>query len=93
MYLITTDRANEERDCTDALKQLEQAASDIGELVQTVDAFSEWWLQMDTMLNSVEAQVGELRADKIVKLRVITAQRGWGKVKSMYLEYKIKVSG
>jgi hypothetical protein len=56
-----------------------------------VDQFADWWLQMDTMLEAVENKVGQLQANRIVKLRVKSIKSGWGEVKAEYLNYKIMV--
>jgi hypothetical protein len=60
-------------------------------IVQNVDQFADWWLQMDTMLEAVENKVGQLQANHIAKLRVKSIKSGWGEVKAEYLNYKIKV--
>lgn len=77
----------------DAVTQLQAAAADILTLVGYVDGFSDWWLEMDTMLGAVEKKSDELRPERVVKLRVVTVKKGWAEVKDMYLEYKVKVRG
>src|ERR1700720_2491259 len=56
-------------------------------IVQNVDQFADWWLQMDIMLKAVESKIGQLQPDHIAKKR--TKSR-WGEVKAEYLDYKIK---
>jgi len=85
-------RDTESKSCVDAMRQLHQAAADLSVIVQNVDEFADWWLQMDTMLEAVESKVGQLQANRIPKLRVKSIKSGWGEVKAEYLSYKIKVS-
>jgi len=78
--------------CSDAMKKLHQATGDLTKLIENVDMFADWWLEMDTMLAGVESKVGKLKADKVTKLRVKTVKNGWTGVKGRYLQYKLKVA-
>jgi len=78
--------------CSDAMGKLHQATGDLMKLVEGVDMFADWWLEMDTMLAGVEDKVGQLKADKVAKLRVKTVRNGWTDVKGRYLQYKLKVA-
>jgi len=85
-------RDTEAKSCVDAMRQLHQAAADLSVIVQNVDQFADWWLQMDTMLEAVKNKVGQLQANRVAKLRVKSIKSGWSEVKAQYSSYKIKVS-
>jgi len=85
-------RETEEKNCIDAVKQLQEAARDLSMLVYHIDMFANWWLEMDTMLEAIEINVGQIQADHIVKLRVKGVKKQWGEVKMEYAGYKSKIS-
>jgi len=85
------NRRKESVSCADGMKQLRKVTQDLSELADCVDLFADWWIEMDTMLSTVEAKVSLLEPGKIGRLRMITVKRNWNDVKDKYLHYKQKV--
>jgi len=95
LHAAATHGAEREKElvyCSDAMKTLHQATRDLTQLVQSIDLFAEWWLEMDTMLAGVSVKVAQIQADRIVRLRVASVRSSWTEVKQRYSEYKVKVA-
>jgi hypothetical protein len=74
------------------LQQLDGALKDLSEFGVYIDQLADYWVEMETMLQKIHDDVGNIQADAVSKLRIVQLKGSWGEIKESYMEYKVGVS-
>jgi len=75
----------------DAIEKLQIAGQSLQSLVNHVDDFARWWVDMETMLSNLKNTVNDLKAVKIPKIRMNGIKKRWGEAKDDYAQYKTEI--
>jgi hypothetical protein len=74
------------------MEQLAAALKDLSEFGRCIDQLAGYWVEMESMLQKIHDDVGNIQADAVSRLRIVQLKGSWGAIKESYLEYKVGVS-
>jgi hypothetical protein len=74
------------------MRQLAGALKDLSDFGLYIDQLADYWVEMESMLQKIHDDVGNIQADAVSKLRIVQLKGSWGEIKESYLEYKVGVS-
>ena len=93
MFLVTFSESQREvAKCVSARRELSRIEEGVGHLAGHINELADWWVRVETMLDKVNENVSNIRADKRNKLRLVGMRNEWGGIRGKYLEYKSEVS-